>query len=112
MTVFNEERYLAPALDSVLNQTFGDFECIIYDDGSTDRTPEILAEYASRDSRIEVLTNTSNEGVTRNLNKGLKRVRGEYIARMDGDDVSMPERFGQQVSFLDSHPDYVITGTM
>lgn len=111
MSVYNEERYLRHALDSILGQTFRDFEVIIFDDASTDRTPEILDEYAARDSRIRVIRNSENEGATINANKGLKLARGEYIARMDGDDVSLPERFDHQLNFLDSHLDHVVSGT-
>lgn len=110
MPVYNEERYLALALDSILCQTFEDFELIVIDDASTDGTASILAEYQARDPRIRVLTNAENRGVAANLNVGLRLARGELIARMDGDDICLPERLRAQVEFLDAHPDHVLVG--
>jgi glycosyltransferase involved in cell wall biosynthesis len=109
MPVFNAERYVAAAVESVLVQTLGDFEFIIIDDGSTDRSPAILAEFARRDSRIRLLRQ-ANTGHSVAMNEGLRLCRGEFVARMDADDISRPERFQQQVTFLRAHPECVLVG--
>lgn len=99
MSVYNGERWLKESIDSVLCQTFADFEFIIVDDGSTDQSPEIILEYASRDSRIIVITK-ENSGLAESLNAGIERARGCWIARMDADDICKPDRFQKQVSYL------------
>jgi len=104
MSVYNGERHLREAVESILNQTFCDFEFIIVDDASTDSTPEILREYAKQDERIRLLRNAYNLGITRSLNRGLKLVHGEYIAHLDADDISLPSRLKLQTRFLDAHP--------
>lgn len=109
MPVFNGEKYVASAVQSILHQTFQDFEFVIVDDGSTDRTREIIDTYSSE--KINVITNPHNLGVIRSLNKGIKHCRGRYIARMDADDISLPERLAQQVAFLDKIPTIDIVGT-
>jgi len=109
MSVYNGERYLNEAVDSILSQTFTDFEFLIIDDASTDRTPEILRSYD--DPRIRVVTNEENLGLTKSLNKGLALAKGEYIARMDADDISLPERFEKQIKFLENHPNVALVGT-
>lgn len=91
MPVYNGEPYLVESVDSILNQTFVDFEFIIVDDGSTDHSREILAEYAKKDTRIALYCNHQNSGIIKTLNKGLALARGKYIARHDADDVSLPE---------------------
>ncbi len=111
MSVYNGERYLRDAVDSVLNQTFQDFEFIIVNDGSTDGTSQILAEYAEQDPRIRVIHNQTNTGVTISLNKGLAVAGGKYIARMDADDISAPDRLIKQVSYMDTHPDIGALGS-
>ncbi|MGC8880316.1 MAG: glycosyltransferase family 2 protein, partial [Anaerolineae bacterium] len=88
MAVYNGARYLREAVDSILNQTFTDFEFIIVDDGSTDETPAVLDEY--NDPRIVRLRNAHNLGLTKSLNRGLHVARGRYIARQDADDLSYP----------------------
>ncbi len=108
MAVYNGEKYLRAAMESILNQTFRDFELMIIDDASTDSTPEIISSYP--DPRIRVLKNETNLGLTKSLNKGLKEAVGEYVARMDADDISLPERLVQQVSYLDKHPDIALIG--
>ena len=110
MPVMNEERYLRTAIDSILAQTFTDFEFIIIDDSSTDSTPDILANYARCDERISVIRNDQNQGISRSLNTGLKAARGQYIARMDGDDLNTPDRFTKQAALLDANPDIVVAG--
>ena len=97
MSVYNGLPYLQKSIDSILNQTYKDFEFIIIDDCSTDKTWNILSEYAQKDKRIRLFKNEENLGLTKSLNKGLKVVQGEYIARMDGDDIALPERFEKQI---------------
>lgn len=109
MSAYNGEKYLREAIDSILNQTFKDFEFLIINDGSTDRTAEILQSY--QDPRIKIINNEKNMGLTKSLNKGLKIARGKYIARMDADDVSIPDRLKKEVEFLDSHQNYAAVGT-
>jgi glycosyltransferase involved in cell wall biosynthesis len=111
MPVLNAIPFLHEALDSVLAQSFRDFEFIIVDDGSSDGSTEVLDKYASRDPRIRVLRNASNIGVAQTLNRGLAECRGEYIARMDADDVALPERFAKQVEFMDARPEVGVSGT-
>jgi glycosyltransferase involved in cell wall biosynthesis len=98
-------RYLRDAVNSILRQTFGSFEFIIVDDGSTDDTWSILRDYAARDARLVLLRNEGNIGYTRSLNRGLGAARGALIARQDADDISMPERLAQQVAFLAANPE-------
>jgi len=109
MSVYNGERYLREALESILNQTFSDFEFINIDDGSTDTTWRILNDYDG--ARIRLVRNEENIGLAGSLNKGLELARGEFIARMDADDISLPERFARQVEFLDAHPEIGVVGT-
>src|SRR5258707_849690 len=109
MSVYNGEKYLGEAVDSILAQTFTDFEFIIIDDGSEDRSPELIEAYV--DSRISFLRNEKNVGLTRSLNKGLQVASGEYIARMDCDDVSLPDRFAKQVAFMDANSGVGACGT-
>ena len=108
MSVYNGSRYLQESVESILNQTFTDFEFIIIDDGSTDNTREILTKYADQDQRIKLFKNEENIGLTKSLNKGLRLARGEYIARQDADDVSLPKRFEKQVALLDNHLEVVL----
>jgi len=108
MSVYNGELYLREAIDSVLNQTFNDFEFIIINDGSTDKSIDIINSYTDR--RI-VIINQKNTGLSKALNNGIAIAKGEYIARMDADDICMPNRFEKQIGFLDSHPEYVIVGS-
>ena len=110
MTVYNTRAYLAEAVESVLSQTFGDFEFIIIDDGSTDGSTGILQGYARRDPRIR-LTSRPNTGIVAAANEGIAQARGRYLARMDSDDVSLPHRFERQVRYLDEHPECVLVGS-
>ncbi len=102
MPVCNGERYLGKAVDSILSQTFKDFEFLIVNDGSTDRTMEILKGY--EDPRIKVISNGKNIGLTKSLNKALRKAKGEYIARMDADDISESNRLERQAEFLEEQP--------
>jgi len=108
MSVYNEEHFIQRAVDSILNQTYRNFEFIIINDGSTDSTGEILESY--NDSRIHLI-HQENLGLTESLNKGIRLAKGEFIARMDGDDISRPQRLAKQVAFLDIHPDVGLLGT-
>lgn len=110
MAVYNERPYLEKAVQSVLDQTFDDFEFIIVNDGSTDGSTEVLDRFEQRDDRIH-LVHQENRGLIASLNKGIGRAKGKYIARMDGDDISHPERFERQVSFLEENPEIGILGT-
>jgi glycosyltransferase EpsE len=108
-TVYNGEPYVDRAIPSILAQTLENFEWILVDDGSTDRTPEILQELAGRDSRVRVFS-PGRLGITAAANYGISRARGEYIARQDFDDRSYAERLRLQVAFLDAHPDVGVVG--
>lgn len=109
MAVKDGEKYLRRAIDSILAQTFSDFEFIIINDGSTDATIDIINE--SSDPRIVFLSNQSSLGLSRSLNLGLEMARGEYVARMDADDISLPHRLDKQVRFMDEHPGVIVLGT-
>lgn len=109
MPVYNGDRYLAKAVESILTQTFTDFEFMVIDDGSTDASVEIIKSY--RDPRIRFIQNTANAGVTKSLNQGLALAAGEYIARMDADDVSLQTRLAKQVAFMDAHPQVGVCGS-
>lgn len=110
MSAYNSERYVREAVESILNQTFGDFELILIDDGSKDSSPQILTELADRDARIRFISRL-NKGLTKTLNEALSLARAPLIARMDADDVSMPDRFEKQVEYLESHPECVCVGS-
>ena len=103
------EEYLRASIESVLNQTYSNFEFIIIDDCSTDASLDIIRSY--KDERIVVLENSQNLGITKSLNQGLEIAKGEFIARMDADDICLPERFEKQVCYLQEHPDTIVCGT-
>ena len=109
MSVYNGEKYLREAIDSILNQTFKDFEFIIIDDGSTDNSAEIIKSYD--DNRI-VLIQQGNKGLAAALNEGIKIARGKYIARMDADDISEPDRFEVQFQYMEKNPECVVVGSL
>ncbi len=109
MAVYNSERYVTQAVESILRQTCQDFELIIIDDGSTDRTLKILKTYAASDSRIH-LFNQENCGIVKTRNQLLKHATGEFIAVMDADDIATPTRLEHQVEFLRQHPNVVCVG--
>lgn len=110
MTVFNGERYLAQAVDSVLAQTMPDFELIVVDDLSNDATPDILTDYAARDARVRVIRNAQNSGPYPSANHGLAEARAPLIARMDADDICMADRLALQLDFMERHPDCLLVG--
>jgi glycosyltransferase involved in cell wall biosynthesis len=107
---YNAQRYLFEALESVLTQTFRNFECIVVDDGSTDRTPQLIDSLGAHDPRVRRLT-IPHGGIVKGLNAGVQAARGEYIARTDADDLCVPDRFERQVRYLDDHPDCVLVGS-
>ncbi len=110
MPVYNSDGVVAEAVESILNQTFRDFEFIIVDDGSRDATPQILRRYASRDNRIKLYTQ-ENCGLIATLNRYCRIAVGKYIARMDADDISLPTRFEKQFRFLERNPEIGVLGT-
>lgn len=114
MSVYNAEKYLPEAIDSILNQSFKDFEFIIIEDCSTDNSLTILKSYADKDSRIRIIQKQENKrmkGFIENLNIGLNEAKGKYIARMDSDDIALPHRFKKQVMFLEQNPDIFMVGS-
>jgi glycosyltransferase involved in cell wall biosynthesis len=110
MSAYNSERYVRQAVESILKQTFRDFELILIDDGSKDGSPAILKALADRDSRIRLITR-ENKGLTRTLNQAISLARAPLVARMDADDVSMPDRFEIQTAYLGAHPECVCVGS-
>ena len=110
MSVYNGERFLAAAIESVLAQTFADFEFLIIDDGSFDASRNIAAQYAARDSRIHLIAR-ENQGLIASLNELLTAARAPLVARMDADDICMPLRFERQLAFLHAHPEIGVLGT-
>lgn len=100
---------LTEAVDSILGQTFSDFEFIIIDDGSTDETPAYLDSLT--DPRVRIIRNNTNIGLTKSLNIGFRMAQGKYIARMDSDDISMPDRLEKQYAFMEEHLDVIVCGT-
>ena len=112
MPVHNAEPYLDEAIESILNQTFRDFEFVILDDGSTDRSTEILRSWAAKDDRIRLHLREANSGPAESSNQVVYHARGSLIARMDADDVSHPERLARQVRLLEGRPDVGLVGTL
>ena len=110
MSVYNSADYLSEAIESILSQTFTDFEFLIIDDGSSDESLSILQEYARKDQRVQVIENEQNMGLSLSLNKGLKLASCELVARMDADDVSEPKRLEMQVAFMRENPDVTVCG--
>ena len=109
MPVFNCEDYLEESIVSILDQTYPYFEFIIINDGSTDQSPKIIKKYANQDDRI-IIINQSNSGIVTALNKGIDVARGEWLFRMDGDDVSLPQRFSMQIEEIGKRPGLILLG--
>lgn len=109
MSVYNQEPYIRESIDSVLNQTFSDFELIIIDDGSTDGSEEIVLSYV--DPRIRYVKNGKNLGIVATSNRGLSLATGKYVARLDSDDVAHEQRFERQVDFLEGRPEVGLVGS-
>lgn len=110
MSVYNGEKYLDEAIESILNQTYKDFEFIIINDGSTDKSLEIIKKYENQDERV-VLISRENRGLITSLNEGIEKAKGKYIARMDADDISLPQRFEKQVEFMKKNLDVGVCGS-
>ncbi len=110
MTVYNAERFLEDAIESVLDQTFSNFEFIILNDGSTDRSYKIICEYANKDNRIIVLNNERNTGIAKARTKCVKHAKGKYIATVDADDISEPMRFKKQYDYLEKYKNCGVVG--
>ena len=111
MSTYNRAAFLPRAIDSILKQTFTDFEFIIINDGSPDETDKVLRLFSVKDKRIRVITNEQNKGLIYSLNRGLDKARGKYIARMDDDDISLPTRFEKQYAFMEQNPDFAVVGS-
>lgn len=109
MPVYNGEKYLREAIDSILQQTFPDFELIICDDSSTDSSANIIHSY--RDSRIKIIYNETNLGIVKTRNRLFHEASGEYVSIMDCDDIACPQKLEKQLDFLKNHPDYGLCGT-
>lgn len=109
MPVYNAEKYIRPAMDSLLNQTYKNFELIIINDGSSDRSKEIIHSYS--DPRIRYFENPVNLGISKTRNKCIQRANGKYIAVLDNDDIALPDRLEKQVEFLESNDGYGVCGS-
>ena len=111
MPIYNAQAFLAEAVTSILNQSFSNFELLAVDDGSTDTSASILAQFADQDSRVKVHRHAQNQGLIAALNTGCNRAQGSYIARMDADDISLPQRFERQLQVLESSPAVALVGS-
>lgn len=110
MSAYNAQDHIGNAIESILAQTFGDFEFLLYDDGSSDNTLSIMRGYAS-DGRVRIIEGGTNRGLAYALNQCIAQAQGEYIARMDADDLSVPTRLQTQNDFLDANPGYSLVGS-
>jgi len=111
MPAYNAEKYISEAIESILNQSFKDFEFIIIDDGSTDKTWEIIQNYAKKDERIVPIKNEANINVSQTRNKGIYLAKGKYIVWADSDDTSLPERIKKQVDFMEGNKEVGLCGS-
>ena len=111
MSVYNEEKTLTKCINSVLNQSFKDFEFIIIDDCSNDNSLDIIKDHAEKDDRIKIINNENNIGLTKSLNKGIEKAKGKYIGRIDADDWWELNKLEIQMKFIESNPDYGVVGT-
>lgn len=110
MPVYNASPFLADATESILTQTYRHFEFIIVDDGSTDKSRQILQQYAQKDKRVIILKNRIHQGVSKTVKKAINHARGKLIARMDADDIALPDRLAKQTAYLKQHPATVAVG--
>jgi len=111
MPAYNSERYISTSVKSILDQSYANFEFIIVDDASTDKTSKLLSQSKTRNKKIILVKNKKNEGVTKSLNRALKKARGKYIIRMDADDWSYPDRLQLQVELMEKNPEVVVSGS-
>ena len=111
MAAYNEELEIGGAIESIIAQTFTDWELIVIDDGSTDATVEVIRRYAEKDSRIRLFCNETNLELSRSLNKGIGLARADMIARADADDINLPERLAKQYAYMQAHKDIDVLGT-
>jgi len=111
MTTYNDEKYINSSTQSILGQSFQDFEFIIVDDHSSDRTVDEIKKIAENEKRVVLIENKQNLGFSQCLNEGISRATGTYIARMDADDISSPKRLEIENDFLDSHPEFSVCGS-
>jgi len=111
MSVYNGQKYLRESIDSILNQTYKNFEFIIINDGSKDNSLDILLEYQTGDNRL-LIVDQNNIGLTRSLNRGVKLAASEYIARQDADDISLPARLEKQLNYMENHPEVAVIGCL
>lgn len=111
MACHNEDQYIEEAINSILNQSYSNIELVIIIDGSKDKSAQIIKRLATRDKRIEVFENRTNMGLTKSLNRGIKRANGEYIARQDANDSSQPKRIEKQVTFMERNPEIFLCAT-
>ncbi len=109
MSVYNNEKTVSKTIHSILNQTFSDYEFLIINDASTDNTIDVVRSFS--DSRVRIIDNSKNLGLTRSLNSGLGEAKGQFIARIDADDISLPDRLKKQIDFLRGNPEFVLLGT-
>jgi len=110
LPVYNGEKYLSEAIESILNQTYENFEFIIINDGSTDNSLELIEKYKEIDNRIIVISR-ENKGLIGTLNEGIEKSRGKYIARMDQDDISLPNRFEEQIKIMENNEEIIVCGS-
>ena len=111
ISVYNDTKYIQQSLKSLSAQTLSDFECILVDDASDVDTQGAIAEYAAADGRFKIIRNDKNRGLGENLNIALAAAKGKYVARMDSDDICLPERFEKQVAYLEANPSVTVVGT-
>ena len=111
MSAYNAEKFIVDSIRSILNQTYENWEFVIINDCSSDNTAQIVERFSDNDSRIKLIHNKENLGLTKSLNIGLTQAKGEFIARLDADDTSEPVRLEKQVKFLNTHPDTVLVGS-
>jgi len=111
MAVYNQASTVVAAVNSILKQTYSNFELIIVNDASTDDTWPLLQTLAAQDKRILLINNRRRFGLTRSLNKAIKQAQGKYFARMDADDLALPQRFAKQIAYLETHPEIILLGS-